>query len=170
MRACILALVGIRLVAHSHVLEGDNFTGNSLMHSLVPLTAAWVCSKHARRLEAPAKLHISCMQVLVFTVAHAPLLLAGSHAAAEAAAQPHPVWGVPSPAVAGYIKLLRFLCGEELMRLRVWVEPLRHAEAPRPTQLVSGCGCTQNVTYKQAVQAVVCWVAMAGGNPVSRCC
>jgi hypothetical protein len=48
----------------------------------------------------------------------------------------HPVWGVQQPAVGGYIQLLNFLCAEELARLRVWYQPLSHADALRATVTV----------------------------------
>jgi hypothetical protein len=50
---------------------------------------------------------------------------------------PHPVWRVASPSLGGFIRLLKFLCQEELTRLRVWVEPLKHADAARTTPVVS---------------------------------
>lgn len=56
---------------------------------------------------------------------------------APTAAIPHPVWSDHSPDVSGYVELLQFLCGEELARLRVWVEPLRYADASRVAVAVS---------------------------------
>lgn len=55
---------------------------------------------------------------------------------AGTAPQPHPVWGTPDPDVAKYIRLLQYLCGEELMRLRVWTDPLRHADSSRAAPVV----------------------------------
>lgn len=60
----------------------------------------------------------------------------GGSAAAAAPAVPHPVWGVAEPAVSGYIQLLQLLCGEELARLRVWTEPLKHGDAAKTTTAV----------------------------------
>ncbi len=54
-------------------------------------------------------------------------------------AAPHPVWGVTSPAVRQYVRLLTFLCGEELARLRVWTEPLRYADASKAGHQVWQC-------------------------------
>jgi len=54
--------------------------------------------------------------------------------------RPHPIWGVKAPNVAGYIRLLQYLCGEELMRLRVWTEPLKHADSSRSLPVVRGTG------------------------------
>jgi hypothetical protein len=51
--------------------------------------------------------------------------------------QPHPVWGVAAPAVGSYVALLRLLCSEELARLRVWVEPMKYAEASKAAAAVS---------------------------------
>jgi len=48
----------------------------------------------------------------------------------------HPVWGVQAPAVGGYVQLLTFLCAEELARLRVWYQPLVHADALQATVMV----------------------------------
>ncbi|WIA31066.1 hypothetical protein OEZ86_001095 [Tetradesmus obliquus] len=56
---------------------------------------------------------------------------AGHHAAQQQQQQPHPVWGVAAPAVGSYVSLLRLLCSEELARLRVWVEPLKYADAAK---------------------------------------
>lgn len=56
--------------------------------------------------------------------------------AAPAAGQPHPVWGSSTPDVAKYIRLLQYLCGEELMRLRVWTDPLKHADSSRTVPVV----------------------------------
>jgi hypothetical protein len=53
-----------------------------------------------------------------------------------AQARPHPVWGTPAPEVARYIRLLQYLCGEELNRLRVWTDPLKHADSARQLPVV----------------------------------
>lgn len=65
---------------------------------------------------------------------------AGALAAAAAGPQLHPVWGVQHPNVAGYIHLLLCLCNEELMRLRVWTDPLKHSEATK-SAVVRSCLC-----------------------------
>lgn len=54
--------------------------------------------------------------------------------------RPHPIWGLKAPNVAGYIRLLQYLCEEELMRLRVWTEPLKHADSSRQGPLVRSTG------------------------------
>jgi hypothetical protein len=59
------------------------------------------------------------------------------HQAAQQQQQPHPVWGVAAPAVGSYVALLRLLCSEELARLRVWVEPMKYAEAAKAAPAVS---------------------------------
>jgi hypothetical protein len=69
------------------------------------------------------------------------VLAAGAQAAATSqAARPHPVWGTPAPDIAKYIRLLQYLCGEELMRLRVWTDPLRHADSSRQLPVVRSSG------------------------------
>jgi hypothetical protein len=57
--------------------------------------------------------------------------------------RPHPVWGTPDPDVAKYIRLLQYLCGEELMRLRVWTDPLRHADSSRAAPVVRSSRLTR---------------------------
>ncbi|KAF8068220.1 PI4KA1 [Scenedesmus sp. PABB004] len=55
---------------------------------------------------------------------------------ARGPALPHPVWGVAAPSVSGYVQLLQFLAGEELARLRVWVDPRAYADATKPSAAV----------------------------------
>jgi hypothetical protein len=71
----------------------------------------------------------------------ATVLAAGTQAAATA--RPHPVWGTPAPDVAKYIRLLQYLCGEELMRLHVWTDPLRHADSSRQLPVVRSSGLSK---------------------------
>lgn len=49
------------------------------------------------------------------------------------------MWGMAAPAVGSYVSLLRLLCSEELARLRVWVEPLKYADAAKTAPNVSVC-------------------------------
>ncbi len=51
--------------------------------------------------------------------------------------QVHPVWRVAKPNTPGYVKLLRFLCREEVARLRVWEDPLKYADATASIAQVS---------------------------------
>jgi hypothetical protein len=44
---------------------------------------------------------------------------------------------VAAPAVGSYVSLLRLLCCEELARLRVWVEPMKYADASKTAPSVS---------------------------------
>lgn len=46
------------------------------------------------------------------------------------------MWGTSTPDVAKYIRLLQYVCGEELMRLRVWTDPLKHADPSRTVPVV----------------------------------
>jgi hypothetical protein len=39
----------------------------------------------------------------------------------------HPVWRVAAPRVAGYVRLLQLLLGEEIKRVEVWNDPLDEA-------------------------------------------
>eukprot|EP00879_Flechtneria_rotunda_P007045 GHRR01007395.1.p1 GENE.GHRR01007395.1~~GHRR01007395.1.p1 ORF type:complete len:1449 (+),score=535.85 GHRR01007395.1:542-4348(+) len=64
------------------------------------------------------------------------LIAAGNQSEAATAAARHPVWGIAYPNVPGYIALLDFLCKEEVLRLRVWTEPLKYADAYRTTPSV----------------------------------
>lgn len=70
------------------------------------------------------------MKLLALLVVSAGVLTA----AAEA--RPHPVWGTAAPEVARYIRLLQYLCGEELNRLHVWTDPLKHADSARQLPVV----------------------------------
>lgn len=79
----------------------------------------------------------------LFAVAISPIIIkllalcvlsAGVLTAAEA--RPHPVWGTAAPEVARYIRLLQYLCGEELNRLHVWTDPLKHADSARQLPVV----------------------------------
>lgn len=78
----------------------------------------------------------SLTHALTLTHTPCPSLNACAGGSGSAPQRPHPVWGVPSPNVAGYIRLLQFLCGEELMRLRVWTEPLQYADSSRSLPVV----------------------------------
>ena len=81
------------------------------------------------------------------------------------------MWGTPDPDVAKYIRLLQYLCGEELMRLRVWTDPLKHADPSRAVPVVRNSmlsrlcgicgrptpdGCQQEYTHRPGSQ--VAWV------------
>lgn len=76
--------------------------------------------------------------VLPFNGVRCPFCLPAGVLASGALAvgQPHPVWGSSTPDVAKYIRLLQYLCGEELMRLRVWTDPLKHADSSRTVPVV----------------------------------